>query len=300
MTKFDFSVMETLSNGNDHRAMGPEREDSFRVKVSMQQFMNHNGPIFRAFAYKGISVREVADGDVLLGPTEAASALTRTVTTAILKDKGGDVTAKDLSFFRTEAANWVAERWLRGEAYDVDAVATSIVNAVKRADKEWDHDPFKDDRISNDASLRMSAVGVTARMMKQVEIYDFRVGRNEVLKVLLDEVIGMSLEVAHQMLPRASKNDTSNLVQTVSRNLASIMEAIYERKAREVVGLLNGRTEEQKVAWLGRHNPLETVKTEFKEWALCFVGFAMATSTMISSPNTQTAPSRNRTGEPQA
>ena len=262
-----------------------DRDEAFRVKVSMQQFMNHNGAIFRAFAYKGIHVREVADGDALLGPTEAAATLTRLVSGAILKGRGAEVTAKDMSFFRTEAANWVAERWIREEDYEIEAAARAIVNAVSKAGSDWDHDPFKDDRISNDTSLMMSAAGVTARLMKQVEIYDFRIGRNEVLKTLLDAVIGTSVEVASGMLPKsASKNDIANLIQTVSRNFASIMEAVYERKAREVVLFLKDRKTPQKTAWLDSNRPLDTVVAEFKEWALCFVGFAVATSARISPP----------------
>nr|WP_250807992.1 hypothetical protein [Neorhizobium tomejilense] len=287
---FDFSQMSqvksSLSPGqDDHTTERAEREETFRAKVSMQQFMNHNGPIFKAFAYKGIGVGDVVDGDILLGPTEAAANLSTMVARHVLKDRKGEVTARDMSFFRTEAANWVAERWVRGESYDIDAAAKAIAEAVSSAGREWDFDPYKDDRISNDASLMMSAAGVTSRLMDQVKVYDFRVGRNETLKRLLDAVIGTAVEVSSGMLPKsASKNDVANLIQTVSRNFASIMEAIYERKAREVVGLLDGRETAQKTAWLDANRPLDAIIGEFKEWALCFVGFAVATSARISAP----------------
>ncbi|MCZ7861640.1 hypothetical protein O9X98_09520 [Agrobacterium salinitolerans] len=287
MTDFDFSAMQGMSRSTAVAASPPdiqEREDTFRVKVSMQQFMNHNGPIFRAFAYKGIEVREVADGNALIGPTEAAATLTHLVTKAILDRRQADVTAKDLSFFRTEAANWVSERWIRDEEYDVEAAASSIASAVLKAGKDWDHDPYKDDRISNDTSLMMSAAGVTAKLMKQVEVYDFRIGRNEVLKTLLDAVIGTAVQVSADMLPNASKGDIANLIQTVSRNFSAIMEAIYERKAREVVTLLKGRKHEQRTAWLDANRPLDSIVDEFREWALCFVGFAVATSSRIAAP----------------
>lgn len=287
MTDFDFSAMQGMSRSTAVPASPPdiqEREDTFRVKVSMQQFMNHNGPIFRAFAYKGIEVREVADGNALIGPTEAAATLTHLVTKAILDRRQADVTAKDLSFFRTEAANWVSERWIRDEDYDIEAAANSIASAVLKAGKDWDHDPYKDDRISNDASLMMSAAGVTAKLMKQVEVYDFRIGRNEVLKTLLDAVIGTAVQVSADMLPNASKGDVANLIQTVSRNFASIMEAIYERKSRDVVALLKGRKTEQRTAWLDANRPLDSIVDEFREWALCFVGFAVATSSRIAAP----------------
>ncbi|MBY3150987.1 hypothetical protein HFO56_00895 [Rhizobium laguerreae] len=289
-TGFDFSAMEGMSRSTSASTPNSapevnERDETFRVKVSMQQFMNHNGPIFKAFAYKGIEVREVADGNALIAPTEAAANLTQLVTKAILDKRQSDLTAKDLSFFRTEAANWVSERWIRDEDYDIEKAAASIATAVLQAGKDWDHDPYKDDRISNDASLMMSAAGVTAKLMKQVEVYDFRLGRNEVLKTLLDAVIGTAVQVSSDMLPRAaSKYDTANLIQTVSRNFASIMEAIYERKARDVVGLLQGRKTEQRTAWLDANRPLDTIVAEFHEWALCFVGFAVATSARIAAP----------------
>jgi hypothetical protein len=293
---FDFSAMEGMSRAASSQAVPDvqDREETFRVKVSMQQFMNHNGPIFRAFAYKGIEVREVADGNALIAPTEAASSLTHLVTKAILDRRPENVTAKDLSFFRTEAANWVSERWIRGEDYDIEKAASSIAAMVLTAGKDWDHDPYKDDRISNDASLMMSAAGVTAKLMKQVEIYDFRIGRNEVLKTLLDAVIGTAVQVSADMLPRsASKNDVANLIQTVSRNFSSIMEAIYQRKAREVVDFLQGRKMEQRTVWLDANRPLDAIVAEFHEWALCFVGYAVATSVRISQPQpTQEAPSR--------
>jgi len=295
MEQFDFSLMQGMTSASAMVAPAGDterrdREESFRAKVAMQQFMNHNGPIFRAFAYKGIQVRDVADGDALLSPTEAAATLTRLVVSSILKTKGTELSARDLSFFRTEAASWVAERWLRDEDYDIEAAAASIARAVESAGGDWDHDPFRDDRISNDVSVKMSAAGVTSRLMNQVAVYDFRLGRNEVLKTLLDTVISTSVQVANDMLPKsASRNDVANLVQTVSRNFASIMEAVYERKAAEVVGLLNGQPTEHKKAWLDRNRPLDTIVAEFREWALCFVGFAVATSGHIASPQPEAA-----------
>jgi hypothetical protein len=42
-----------------------QRDERFRTKVAIQQFLNHNGPLFRAFAKSGTSISEVLDGDVL-------------------------------------------------------------------------------------------------------------------------------------------------------------------------------------------------------------------------------------------
>jgi hypothetical protein len=301
---FDFSQMagvqtSTSRGTDDYGSEKAERDDAFRTKVAMQQFMNHNGPIFKAFAYKGVKVGEVVDGDILVGPTEAASQMSTMVARLVLKGGAGDVTARDVSFFRSEAANWVAERWVRDEDYDLEEAAKAIANAVVTAGKDWDFDPYKDDRISNSASLRMSAAGVTSRLVELVAVYDFRVGRNETLKRLLDAVIGTAMEVAGEMLPAsATKTDVENLTQTVSRNLASIMEAIYSRKAREVTNLLKAKSPQQTVAWLEANRPLEGIIAEFRDWALCFTGFAVATSTRMANPaqeaRRQPSPARDR------
>ena len=287
----DFSKMKNLKSSSsdyDDSAKMAAKNESFRAKVSMQQFMNHNGAIFKAFARKGIAISDVTDGDVLLGPTAAANSLAKLVASG-LEAKGIEIGNRETSYFRSEAANWVAERWENNENYDIEWVSKEIVEVVMDAmsndGKLFDYDPYKDDSISNEASLMMSAASVTARLMKQVEIYDFRVGRNTVLQKLLDAVIETSVSVASEMLPKgASKGDIANLTQTVSRNFTVIIEGIYERKAREVTSLLHGKEKKEKVEWLNDKLPLDDVITEFKDWAYCFVGFAIATCNKIS-PN---------------
>lgn len=274
---------------------GPSaRQESFRAKVALQQFMNQHGPLFRAFALREVPVSEVADGDVLVGPTEAAAALTRLVKSGI-EETGREVGAREASLFRGEAAHWVAEKWLRGEDYAVERAAAGIVKAVVHAlesdGRGLDHDRFNDERISTDASLMMSAAGVTARLMRQVEIYDFRLGRNDVLKTLLDGVIGKSIEVADEMLPKgAPQSDRINLMQTASRNLSSILEGIYERKARDVTGLLKSKPREFRVEWLARNKPVREIMREFDEWSTCFLAFAVATAQGLSPRDGSRAP----------
>lgn len=286
----DFSKMSNMGKkakkaDEPHEPNG-NREEVFRTKVAMQQFMNHNGPLFRAFAYKGIDVSEVSDGTILLGPTEEASKLTRLVASAVLDKPVGDLTAKDTAPFRTEAAQWVATRWGRNEPWDVEAAAAEIAAAVKTAGEEWAHDPWKDDRITNDASMMMSAAGVTGILMKQVAIYDFRIGKNKVLAMLLDAVITNSTKVSAEMLKGGGRSDVANLTQTVARNLTVLMEAIYERKAREVVTVIADKSLEERVAWLKINNPLGQILDEFKTWSMCFVGFAVATSTRMNPAST--------------
>lgn len=293
----DFSKMKNLKSSSSHyddSAMMAAKKENFRAKVSMQQFMNHNGAIFKAFARKGITISDVTDGDILLEPTSAANSLVKLVASG-LEEKGVEIGNRETSFFRSEAASWVAERWEKNENYDIEGASKEIVKVVidtmSKEGKSFDYDPYKDDSISNDASLMMSAASVTGRLMKQVEIYDFRVGRNAVLQKLLDAVIETSVSVASEMLPKgASKNDVANLTQTVSRNFTIIIEGIYERKAREVTSQLNGKPTKDKVDWLNNNLPLDDVIKEFKDWAYCFVGFAIATCNKMSpkqSPNEQ-------------
>lgn len=290
---FDFDALDDMGRTATPEAFDDrqDRERLFRQKVSLQQFMNHNGPIFKAFAFSGIAVTDVTDGDVLLKPTSAAAALTRLVAQGV-EAEGIQIGARESSFFRGEAANWVAERWLKKEDFNIEAASREIVAAVKNAMNTdgagLDHDPFKDDNISGDASLMMSAAGVTAKLMDQVKVYDFRLGKNEVLKKLLDTVIGTSVEMVGQMLPPGtSKNDIVNVTQTVSKNLSGIMEGIYGRKAREVTNHLKGRDKRYRVEWLARNKPLDRIISDFQEWAHCFSAFAIATSQRMGAPKTQ-------------
>jgi len=255
------------------------REEAFRTKIAIQQFMNHNGAIFRAFARAGTPIEKMVEGEVLKEPAARAMKLAVLVASELSGKAPEDVTAAEAKPFRSEAAEWVATRWSAGKPLDVERAAKEIASAVRLADRTWDHDMYRDDRISDDASLMMTAASVAGSLARQVEVYDFRLGRDAALGKVVKAVVETASQSAAEMLaPDASPADKRNLTQTLARNLCSLMEACYERKAREVVSRLNGKPEKEKLAWYSSHNPVDEILKDFRDWTVCFAAYAVAAS----------------------
>lgn len=255
------------------------REQNFRRKVSIQQFMNYNGPLFHAFAKAGLPVSEVAEGEAIRAPAQQAHRLAVLVAADLAGKDPSEITASEARPFRAEASSVVATGWLEGKPVDVERTAAEMASAARIADRSWDHDPYRDDGISDDASLMMTAAGVAGTLARQVEIYDFRGGREAVLGRLVKAVAETASRGAWEMLGKdAGPSDVRNLTQTLARNLASIMEACYERKAREVVARLNGLPEAEKTAWYAAHAPVEELVASFGLWSNCLAGFALVAS----------------------
>lgn len=259
------------------------QDGAFRRKVAIQQFMNSNGPLFRAFAASGTPIEEVVEGEQLRDAAAQAMRLAMLVAADLAGKDPSEVTAAEAKPFRSDAAEWVAARRLSGRPADVEAAAAEIAAAARLADGSWDHDSYRDDRISDDASLMITAAGVAGTLARQVEIYDFRQGREAVLGRLVKAVAEAASRTASEMLGKeATPGDVRNLTQTLARNLSSLMEACYERRSREVVTKLNGRPEREKAAWLASHDPLDQVTDTFREWTICFAGFAVAATRDLS------------------
>lgn len=273
-------INENSARAEREREAEKARQDrTFRRKVAIQQFMNHNGPLFRAFAKAGTPIDRMVEGEILRGPASQAMRLAVLVAARLAGKPPEDVTAAEAKPFRSEAAEWVATRWIERRPMDVERAAAEIAAAASLVDGSWDHDSFRDDRISDDASLMITAAGVAGSLARQVEIYDFREGKEAVLGRLVKAVVETASKSSVDMLSKgASAGDVRNLTQTLARNLSSLMEACYERKAREVVARLNGRAEKEKAAWYASHSPLDEVMDSFREWTICFGGYAVAAS----------------------
>lgn len=265
---------------------GYERRNAvFKSKVAIQQFMNHNGPLFSAFAKAGIGVSEVIEGEVLRAPASSAMKLATLVASKVSGKPVNDISPSDLRSYRGVASSYVASRWLSGRDIDVERAASEIAAAVSLADGSWDHDAYRDDSISDNASLMITAANAAASLISSVDKYDFRRGRTRVLGDLVQHTAVAAARAARSMLgANASESDLRNVTQTAARNFASILESCYERKAREVVKLLSGLPENEKVAWYERNDPLADVLKAFEEWTLCFSGFAIAASRDMGGP----------------
>jgi hypothetical protein len=234
-----------------------DRQDRrFRKKVAIQQFMNHNAAIFSALARSGTEIDGALDGDVLKKPVTQAHALSREVAALVAGKDIGEVTAADAKPFRSAAADIIAEAYFRGREIDVKSAARNIAAAAALADDTWDHDLYKDDNVRPRTSVRMTAAAVAGGLSETVAVYDFRVGREEVLERLMRTVIETAVSSAIAMMPEdANEGELSNLTQTLARTMTGIMKSCYERKARTVVASLEHMSEGRKRDWPSRRLP---------------------------------------------
>jgi hypothetical protein len=271
-----------------------QEENVFRKKVAIQQFMNHNAPLFRAFAMKGVDISKVIDGEVLKEPALLAHKLALKIAARVHGKEPAEVTAAEIKPFRTEAAEYVASRWASGRKIDIDVAGAEIAAAVALADGSWDHDLYADENISDDTSLMMTVVGVTGSLSRLVNIYDFRLGKTEALSRLLQEIVEVSVNTARDMLKDTSPSaaDVRNLTQTLARNFTSLMEVCYDRKAKEITLLLKDKTPDEKRAFYSVRSPIDEVITDFKEWYVCFSGWAIIASREMNPAPKQKAPTQ--------
>lgn len=262
-----------------------DRRDAARkAKLTVQQFMNHNGPLFTAFARAGVPVTEVVEGEVLRQPASQAMRLATLLAAKVADKPPTEITAAETRPFRTAAAAYISSRWLAGMDVDVERASSEMASAARLADGSWDHDLYRDEGISDHASLMITAVNAATTLARAVEKYDFRAGRAAVMGRLVPAVVEAASRTAQDMLGKgATDADLRNVTQTAARNFASILEACYERKAREVVGRLTGRSEQEKRAWYAENNPLNEVLAAFREWTVCFGGFAVAATRDMST-----------------
>lgn len=260
----------------------------------MQQFLNHNAAIFSALAKSGQRVDSALDGDILKQPVTDAHMLAREVAALVLSKDLNQVTAADAKPFRATAAEIVSDAYYRGNRIDIKAAAANIATVCEMADFTWDHDLYKDDGVRHATSVKMSAASIAASLIEVVSVYDFRLGREEVLGHLMKAVVDASANAADAMLSSdATAGEVSNLTQTLSRTMTGIMSSCYERKARAVVSLLEKAPEQAKRRWLEDNNPLGEVLAEFSSWSKCMCGFAIASASEISKPQKESSRGNN-------
>jgi predicted nucleic acid-binding protein len=243
------------------------RADTFRQKVAIQQFMNSNGPIFRAFANRGVLADDVMQSGVLNALIGNAVALANETASRLYNKPRESVTAAEAKPFRVGAAEWVAAHWTGGKQLDVEVAADQIATAAAMVDGGWDHDIYKDTVISDDASKHITAAAVAGSLIERVSIYSFRIDTPIVIYRLINEVMSEATKSAREMLPAATESEVANLTQTIARTLSNLMQACYDQKSREVVKALYKKSEAEKLAFLETHQPLDEVIRNFRNWA---------------------------------
>lgn len=261
------------------------RDNAFRHKVALQQFMNHNAPLFRAFAHKGIKASDLMKGEVLKNLVKDAVDLATLTAAHVLEVSTDDVKAADARPFRYSAAEWVAAHWANGKQIDIEEAARQIASAAKMADKQWDYDPYKDEPSpSRETSIAITTSIVASHLFECVNNYDFRVGKQKVFEIMIKAVLVETEENVRTVLPEGATDDeVKNLRQTIINNLSSLMEACYEQKAREVLRALRGKPETYKLDYLNKNRPIEAIQKNFKEWSTCIAGMSLISAQRLNA-----------------
>jgi hypothetical protein len=261
-----------------------ERDNVFRQKVALQQFMNHNVPLFRAFANKGVRTKDILKGEVLQQLVTNAIKLATLTAAHIHQCAPSEVDAAQARPFRYPAAEWVAAHWTTGRLLDIPDAARQIAGVAVLADRKWDHDPFKDGaKVSPNTSIVITAANVAASLFDCVKNYDFRVGTEKVFEVLIETVVAEASKNAPVMLPPgATQDDVQNLTQTLANNMSSLMQACYDQKAREVLKAIRGKPETYRLDYLAKTRPLDAVCNNFREWAACVAGMSILSAKRLN------------------
>lgn len=292
----------TISNehGAEEDRKREQRDNVFRQKVALQQFMNHNVPLFRAFANKGVRTQDILKGEVLQQLVTNAINLATQTAANIHKCKPSEVDAAQARPFRYPAAEWVAAHWTTGKLLDIREAASQIAEVAALADQKWDHDPYKDGaKISTNTSIVITAANVAATLFDSVKNYDFRLGKEKVFEVLIEAVIAEAQKNAPAMLPpAATQDDVHNLTQTLANNMASLMQACYDQKAREVLKAIRQKPETYRLDYLAKTKPLDAICNNFREWAACVSGMSILSAKRLNDikPDPQ-AETKNRSPE---
>ncbi|WP_327211041.1 hypothetical protein [Rhizobium leguminosarum] len=288
--------MGLRDGGRRHRPAEEIREDektTFNRKVSIQQFVNYNAPLFRAFAKRRASVEDVATGELLVEPARLANALAIAIAARLHGKHEDEVTAAQARPFRLEASEYVAQQWADDLELDVEAAADAVSRAVELAGREWDHDPYRDEGIQDFVSEYMTMVSASGVVTKCVLLYDFRQNHDELVGRLTSEVVQAAVAAARDMLKDtpATDGDRRNLVQTLTRNFTGILEACYKRKVREVAERISEWPEEKKSSFFATRFPVDELLADFRSWYVCLSGWAMiAADSVAAQPQPDSAP----------
>lgn len=261
-----------------------QRDHVFRQKVALQQFMNHNVPLFRAFANKGVRTKDLLKGEVLQQLVTNAIKLATLTAAHIHQCEPSEIDAAQARPFRYPAAEWVAAHWTTGKLLDIPDAARQIAEVAVLADRKWDYDPFKDgNKVSPNTSIVITAANVAASLFDCVKNYDFRVGTEKVFEVMIETVVTEAARNAPAMLPAgATQDDVHNLTQTLANNMASLMQACYDQKAREVLKVIRGKPETYRLDYLAKTKPLDAICNNFREWAACVAGMSILSAKRLN------------------
>lgn len=265
------------STGAEHGQDGGR--DWFNLRVGYQQFMRENEPLFRALAASADNPFTLLEGGGFAEAAQAAKAIS--VTAARRLTGKQDPAAKEIRPFRTAAATMVAAAWQAGglRTLDPEVIGDQLAASASVVDEELDRSLYKDSSISDETSLKMTAMSVTLRLMEPVMTYDFRRDRSEMIVAMASTVMTTAAEASRDVVADDAKpEDRRTVVQTLASCLAAVMAQVYERKAKQYVAHVVSMPEAERESFARRYDPMPDVLRGFRENAKVYAGAAFASA----------------------
>lgn len=253
--------------GNDRRDEQAQavREEAFQRRVSAQQHLRFNGPLLRAL----IEVSGGLDFDYRPGEFERrvlqARGIAVRIAANVLRKEERDVSLEEARHYRQDCAEAVAWSWRAGVELDENRFVAEVLAAMKSLDGVYDADTMPWRQITPNGNMALTVFPAAMKLRSVVEDYDFRIGKEEVLGVLVEVVSEMANEAVQILLPeKASVADRRSLFQSVLREYAWDLRSLYEQEARRTVAKLKGTPEPEREAYLKEARPLDSVVEAFR------------------------------------
>lgn len=266
---------------NNRRAQEEISANSFQARVAHQQFMNAHASLFNEFARRSNQADSSYETNTLAMSIRTANKLALKVASRVLDKEEREITPDEIRHYRGDCSAFVASRWFGKSVreQEIDEIATQIAEALSLSNPTFDINPYRGMKISDETSLKMTTLGMVTGLVKNVSVYDFRQNPQEVVARLSRHILNYSETLVSEMLPDESVlNDRLSLRQSLIKHLSNIMASCYEQKAREVVYQLDGKSEDEKVAWFNQNDPIADIIEDHKNWCLCLAGFSLAST----------------------
>ena len=260
--------------GNADRS-GEARDRDFQRKVAAQNFLRHHAPIVAAHMERGPDLGEVLSSDGFAADVEAARSAAMDLTARLAGKRRADVTAYEARHLRAETVRLVASRRRRGLDTDPAALVEALAHVPAVADRAADADAMDWKGVSPAGSFALTAMRASLALLNVTDAYDFRLGRERVLAILVDAAADAAKDGARAILgDDAPPEDLHALFQSAVRDVTMLLRTRYEVAARETVGLLSPLEPAEREAWHASNDPLGDMLAGFRRDAAAFMAMA--------------------------
>jgi len=262
---------EAARHEAQHEAERLTRESVWKQKLASQQFIKHNAPIFRAWLATNRLASDAFQSTEFRDMALRARHLALQIAKRLFPEMSDDVALDVARHFRVEASEAVAAAWADQRHIDIDAAAISISEAAGSANVVFDSEVMRWRDVTEAGSVALSAAAAAAMLLRSVNIYSFRLGREEALARFCALLVEVTSENVRAILPvEATNEDRRSLFQSCLRENGHLLVGIYEHVARETTAVLVGRSDDERRAWFVRQQPIEAIEKEFRDTAAIF------------------------------